>query len=464
MKLLFSLSMKEKIIAAFSTPDQKSAVAVLRISGAGVVEILSEYSDKKNIFRETGKLSLCGFVFEDKLIDKVMMVCFRAPHSYTGEDVVEIHCHGSRYIKSKILESLYKSGIMPAGPGEFTKRAFLNGKLNLIEAESVMAIIGSESEVENDAAQKAMSGNITKSLEKIRENVLKSQSAIELELDFSEENIGQFGLDASKKFIDEAIGIYIKNFDETCEISDLGKGVKITLTGHVNAGKSSLFNRILGEERSIIHKVGGTTRDRISETVNICGLKVSFSDTAGIRRADDEIEIMGIDRARQSIEQSDVVIAIFDGSAEPDPHCMEVRKMLLNKKTIYVVNKIDKGVDKVFEKTVEKRILAKEKVLRVSAKNGEGFGRLLEEISGECKRRKEKTGNMLIAASGRQKKGLENILAGLKKTADSVNEKLPEEIISETHREVIREIDLLTGRAGGRDVLDEVFSSFCIGK
>ena len=450
-------------IAAISTPNAPGGIAVIRISGGDAVKvaekIFSPYGDKK-VSEMEGYTCAYGIAHDcGERLDDCILTVFRAPHSYTGEDIAEFSCHGGLYVTRKVLRAALKNGAVNAEAGEFTKRAYLNGKLDLTQAESVMDIISAKGERELKMAESLREGAAFRKADKCSEKLLKILGDLAAWADYPEEDIPEVRpevLTEELKAVHGELSSLVKNYDSG---RILREGVATAIIGRPNVGKSTLFNCLSGCERSIVTEIAGTTRDVIEETVRIGDITLRLSDTAGIRQTDDIIEGIGVEMAEKMIATSELVIAVFDGSCpltEDDVNL--INKININK-TIAVINKND------VDQQIDTSLLAHKikHIVYLSAKENQGIEELSAAIE-DILKLNEADFDTVTAANERQKKCIDNALQGIESAISSleIGEMLDavNVMIDESEQSLLQ----LTGKKVTDEVVDEVFSRFCVGK
>ncbi len=453
------LSGWDDTIAAIATPPGIGAIGVLRLSGDKAYDIVQNLFQSKKIKEQPANTLHVGYLKEgDKLLDEVVISLFRKPHSYTGEDVIEISCHGSPYVQQQVLDSLIRNGARLAKAGEFTQRAFLNKKLDLAQAEAVGDLIASNTSASQNAALKNMRGGFSEILSELREELIKFSSLIELELDFSEEDV-EFA--DRKKF-----SILIKNIDETVnkllESFKLGNviknGVSAAIIGKPNAGKSTLLNSLLNENRAIVSEIAGTTRDTIEEVINIQGILFRLIDTAGIREhSNDVIENMGVIKSKEKIKQADVVLYLFDinhtTAEELTLIIDEIKEQ--NKNVIIVANKTD-----LFRKELHKQFLNE---IFISAKEKVGIDELkntLFAMAGGAGINNEN----IVVTNARHYAALLEVSKSLTEIKAGIENNISSDLLSIDINRCLYYLGDITGEITNEDRLDYIFSKFCIGK
>ena len=433
------------------------AIAVIRVSGEGAVECCD------SVFR--GRVALATakpytvhygeIVDGERVIDDVLVTVFRTPHSYTGEDGVEISVHGSQYIVSEVLALLLRHGARMAQPGEFSVRAFLAGKMDLSQAEAVADMIASSSRASHSLASTQMRGGYSASLANLRSRLMNVASLLELELDFSEEEVEFADRTQLASMLDEAaaeIGALRNSFRLGNAIKE---GVATVIVGEPNVGKSTLLNRLVGEERAMTSDIAGTTRDTIEAMCNIDGVVFRFVDTAGLRDTDDKLEQMGIDRTRRAVEQAQIVVQMVDASSMAAAESIALRD---DQTLIRVVNKIDAYPD-----AERYHIAGCEDVVAISAKSGDGVDALRQRLRATIDTEGVYAGETVVSNS-RHYEALDRALQALSYARQALADGLSGELLSEELREVLRHLGEITGEVTSQDILNNIFSKFCIGK
>lgn len=464
---------REDTICAISTPPGKGAIAVVRCSGNDALTVCDR------IIRLPTKLKLsdvpantihfCSVYDGDQVIDQIVAAVFRAPHSYSGEDIIEISCHGSPYIQKKILELLVASGARMATAGEFTMRAFLNGKLDLTQVEAVADLIASGSQAAHRIAMNQIRGGFTREIKRLRDKLLTFTSLVELELDFSEEDV-EF---ADRRQLQQLITEISGTLDHLSNSFSLGnvikQGIPVAIVGNTNAGKSTLLNLLLREEKAIVSDIAGTTRDSIEDIISIQGVHFRLIDTAGIRHTEDVIEQLGIERTWQKVEQASVIIQVMDPLDNPDEILALASKMNESPdaaKRIVVLNKIDQISETQLNMVSEKfkNFLASEEVLiPISAKSGTNL-LLLEQALIEISGIHASQDNDVIITNVRHYEALINALEALKRANTGLNQNLPGDLLAQDIREALHYLGEITGEITTDEVLGNIFKNFCIGK
>lgn len=437
------------IVAPATAPG--GAIAVIRLSGEGCIAYCDRvFHGKSPLSEAAGHTIRYGSIVDgDELLDDVVAAIYRAPHSYTGEDSVEISCHGSRYIVSRIIDLLVRQGARPAEPGEFTVRAFLSGRIDLAQAEAVADLIASDSKASHAIATTQMRGGYSAHLHALRDALLRLASLLELELDFSEEEV-EF---ADRSHLREIMQQLQSSIDRLTRSFSLGnalkEGVAVAIVGEPNVGKSTLLNRLLGEDRALVSEIAGTTRDTIEETLNIDGVLFRFIDTAGLHDTPDRLEQMGIDRTRDALSRARIVLHLADAT-RPLPAPLPVGE---EQTYLFVINKSDC--------THPENLPAQ--ALSISAKTGEGINRLLARLRATIDTRGAYDGDPIISNS-RHLHALQQASEALQRALAALDNGLPTDLLSEEIRQVIYHLGTITGEITNDDILGEIFSKFCIGK
>lgn len=449
---------KEDTIVANATPLVPSGVAIVRLSGKKALEI------GKKIFKTNKEIKARVAYFgkfydtENNLIDEGLFLYFKAPHSFTGEDVVEFHTHGSIPVVKKLLNEAIKLGARLAQPGEFTKRAFLNGKIDLTQAEAIAQLIEAKTEKASKVALNILEGKLSKQIKQLRDKLLHIESLIEAELNFPED-VDEIPLETIKpdlEFVIENINKLIKTYKKGKLITE---GIKLAIVGRPNVGKSSLFNAFVGYERAIVSDIKGTTRDFIEEEFNIKGFPIKLIDTAGIREAKDKLEKIGIQKAKEKIDEADIILFIFDASVGITEEDKQVFSEIKHKNVIIIGNKIDLGVE---ENSIKDYFKNKELIF-TSSKTQEGLSRLEEKIV-------EKLGlledtNIDIYINIRHLQALEKAKQTLEKILSELSfYEYQKEILMLEIREANYYLKEIIGEIHTEELLGNIFSSFCIGK
>ena len=450
---------------------QGGAIAIVRISGEGALqaadEIFTPAGGSGPISSAPGYSVRYGTVRDGgEILDEVLATVFRAPHSYTGEDSVEISCHASPFIVRRILELLVAGGCRMAEPGEFTKRAFVGGKMDLSQAEAVADVIAAQTSAAHRIAINQLKGGFSDELSSVRARLLKIVSLMELELDFSEEDVEFADRSELKELLDKVIA-HITRLSDSFRLGNAIKnGVPVAIVGAVNAGKSTLLNAIVGENRAIVSDIAGTTRDTIEEQFNIGGTLFRFVDTAGLRSSDDAIERIGIERSYGALARAQVVLCVIDLAAALEDISSVASdicsKITEQQKIIFVLNKADLVTAERIEAV--RALLGEEAVsYPLSARSREGLGELLDYLAG-IYRSLGASGETTLVSNARHKAALDAALAALQRTRSGLELRIPTDLVSQDLREALHHLASIVGEISTEEILGNIFREFCIGK
>ena len=456
-----------KTIAAISTATSNGGIGIIRMSGKNCFDILNKIFvplNKKNN-KINGYTIKFGYIVNpetNEKIDEVLVSFFVSPKSYTTENMCEINSHGGLIVEKRILQLCLKNGADLAEPGEFTKRAFLNGRIDLTQAESVIDLINSKTDNEAKASINQLEGNLSKKIKAIRNKLLDIMADIDADIDYPEYDIEEVTNKKIKNVLTD-IKKDLLNLSNTFESGKILKeGVKTIILGKPNAGKSSLLNTILEEERAIVSEYAGTTRDTIEEFVNIQGIPLKLIDTAGIRETNDKIEEIGVKKALKLSEEADLIIAIFDGSKALDKEDIEILNIIKNKNSIILLNKKDIG-DINLENDINVKNSCKN-ILKISAKNGEGIENLYEMISDMYKKKEISMNDGVIITNIRHKNQIDKAINSVNEAIESNENGLPIDIVSIPIKQILNDLSSITGEDVSEDIINEIFSKFCLGK
>jgi len=453
-------------IASISTAPGIGGIGIIRLSGDKSFEIIGKiFKPKTHQKIEEIKgytIKYGNIVDDDEIIDEVLVSYFKAPKSYTTENMCEINSHGGNVIVRKILELCLKNGAELAEPGEFTKRAFLNGRIDLAQAESVIDVINSKSDKEAKSGIKQLEGFLSKEIKTIKQEILDVLVNIEVTIDYPEYDIPDVQENEMSAMLES-----IKNKLEKLEKSfDNGKilkeGIKTAIIGKPNAGKSSLLNAILKEERAIVTDIAGTTRDTIEEFVTVNGIPLKLVDTAGIRQASDEVERIGVEKSKKQAEEADLIIAIFDSSKELEEEDLEILKLVENRESIILLNKSD--LNSVINESDERLKNITKNILKISALNKTGIEELYEKISEMFNLNEINFDNDILITNIRHKNIISKALENVKKANEALNLNMPIDIITIYIKDILEDLGEITGEVVTEDVINEIFSKFCLGK
>ena len=450
-------------IAAISTPKGEGGIAIIRISGDKSFEILDKIFIKKNPNADLGFYKLdYGFIKDgEKIVDEVMAVRLKAPKSYTCEDIVEINCHGGTLVSEKVLELVLRNGARHAESGEFTKRAFMNGRIDLSQAEAVMDIIQGKTEKSVSLSLDQLRGDLRDKVNEFKKALLDITAHVNVVLDYPEEGIDDplpVELRDNLEKVYEEANRLIDSYDTGKKIKE---GIKTVIVGKPNVGKSTLLNALLREERAIVTHIAGTTRDVIEEIINIKGIPLVLVDTAGIRKTDDIVENIGVEKSKQFIEKADLVLLVLDASKELENEDIEVINQIKEnkKKIIVLLNKID------LNKKINLEGHNLENIVEISAKDNIGIEDMQEKIySYIVEEDVENSSEKLIITNIRHKTALEKTKDAIRNIFETIDMGLPMDLISVDLKEALDSLSEITGEISSEDILDHVFGNFCVGK
>ena len=456
-------------IIALATPSGVGAIAVIRISGKEAITICQSFfksiSGKQLSDQATHTIHLGHIIKDGKELDEVLVSIFKDPKSYTGENVVEISCHGSHYIQQEIIQLFLRNGCRIANPGEFTLRAFLNGKLDLSQAEAVADLISSENEASHQVAMQQMRGGFSNEIKVLREELLNFASLIELELDFAEEDVEFANRDQFKDLINRIINILKHLIDSFAVGNVIKNGIPVAIIGEPNVGKSTLLNALLNEEKAIVSEIAGTTRDAIEDEIIIGGISFRFIDTAGIRETQDIIESIGIKKTFEKISQAQVVMYLIDASnltdksvANTNSEIKRIQDKFPDKSLLVIANKIDKS-----NKDLIKSNFSYENQLFLSAKENIGVEELKQKLL-EFVNTGALRSNDTIVTNSRHYDALLKALKEIQKVQQGMDENLSGDLLAIDIRQTLYHFGEITGEITSDDLLGNIFANFCIGK
>ena len=451
-----------KTIVAISTAPGVGGIGIVRMSGNDCFDILSKIfvpindSEIKGYSIKYGKI-----VDEDEIVDEVLVSYFVAPKSYTTENMVEINSHGGMVIMKKILDLCLKNGATMAESGEFTKKAFMNGRIDLAQAEAVIDVINSKTEKEARASINQLEGLLSKNIKEIREDLIEGLANIDVSIDYPEYDVEDVTNNEILTLLNRN-KIKLEKLEKSFDNGKILKeGIKTSIIGRPNAGKSSLLNLLLKEERAIVTEVEGTTRDTIEEFISVEGIPFKIIDTAGIRETDDTVEKIGVKKAIEIAKSSDLILAIFDISRELSEDDFNILNILSNKNSIIILNKIDKNIVKIDEKILEKYT---NNIIKMSTLEGEGLEELFKLMLNVIKTEEISSDNELITINSRHKELIKNAENSLEMAINTLNSGMPVDVISIYIKEILEELGKITGESVTEDVINNIFSRFCLGK
>src|SRR5210317_1229537 len=465
-----SSSISNDTIIALATPFGVGAIAVIRLSGSGAIELVNDHFRPKSKHKSLAKVAShtvhLGYIMDgDRIVDETLVTVFKTPHSYTGENVVEISCHGSAYIQKEILQLFLRKGARHADAGEFTLRAFLNGKMDLSQAEAVADVIASDSQSSHSIAMQQMRGGFSNEIANLRAELLNFASLIELELDFSEEDVEFADRTAFQELISRITQVIKRLIDSFALGNVLKNGIPVAIVGEPNVGKSTLLNALLNEEKAIVSDIAGTTRDAIEDELIIKGIGFRFIDTAGIRDTKDVIESIGIKKTFEKINQSQVVIYLFDAAMVTPQNenqfnieIKSIKNKFPDKPLIIVANKIDNAnAEFIASKFSYKNLLL------LSAKENLGVEELKNKLF-EFVNTGALRNNQTIITNSRHYDALLKALEDIQKVQEGINANLSGDLLAIDIRQALYHFGEITGEITNDDLLGNIFANFCIGK
>ena len=458
--------MRTDTIAAISTAMSNSGIGIIRISGSESFlvadKIYRSKNGQKKLADQKSHTIHYGYIMDgEDMIDEVLVMLMRGPHSFTAEDTVEINCHGGVLAMKKVLETAIKYGARPAEPGEFTKRAFLNGRLDLSQAEAVMDVIQAKNQYALKSSLGQLKGSVLRPMRELRKEILYQLAFIESALDDPEhislEGYPEQLMEKIKKWEKKVTGL-IDSFENGRIVKE---GINTVIVGKPNAGKSSLLNVLVGEERAIVTDIAGTTRDTLEEQISISGISLNIIDTAGIRSTEDVVEKIGVEKAKEKAENADLIIYVVDSSTELDENDDAIMNMLKGKRAIVLLNKMDLDMVITEEKLREK---IEHPVIAISAKEQTGIVNLEETLKSMFFHGELSFNDEVYITNVRQKQALEEMKESLKQVENSIEMEMPEDFYSIDLMSAYEALGKITGESVGDDLVNEIFSKFCMGK
>ncbi len=452
------------VIAAISTATGNGGIGIIRMSGKECFEILDKIFKPVNPSDAKGYSIKYGHIVDEnnEIVDEVLVSYFYAPKSYTTENMCEINSHGGLVVERKILELCLENGAKMAEPGEFTKKAFLNGRIDLVQAESVIDLINSKSDKEAKASINQLEGKLSKNINNIKNRLLDLMADVEASIDYPEYDIEETTNNKILNSLDIIESDLRKIGDSFKNGKVLREGIKTAIIGKPNAGKSSLLNTILNEERAIVSETQGTTRDTIEEFVTIEGITLKLIDTAGIRDTFDEIEKIGVKKSKKLIDDAELVIAIFDGTKPLEKDDIEILNLIKEKNAIILLNKID--IQNTLLDKDENVINCNKKIIKISAKNGENIDELYRTISDMYQINDIEIDDGEVLTNIRHKNQIDEAINSVNKTRETINNNMPVDIIEIYLKQVLSDLGKITGDDITEDIINEIFSKFCLGK
>lgn len=453
-------------IAAIATAPGEGGIGIVRISGEKSLEVAQSIFKSKSgkMIKDynTRTLIYGKIVDGEKVIDEVLVAYMKGPNSYTAEDVIEINCHGGFISVKKILELILSKGVRIADAGEFTKRAFLNGRIDLSQAEAIIDVIKSKTDMAHEVAQNQLEGSLAKKIKDLRMNVTEVLAHLEVSIDFAEEDVEEITYQTLEEKAFELRNEIKKLYDTAESGKILRDGLKTVIVGKPNVGKSSLLNSILGENRAIVTDIAGTTRDVIEEFVNIKGIPLKIVDTAGIRETEDVVEKIGVEKSRESFSTADLVIMVLDASRKLSEEDMEILESIKNKKTIVLLNKIDLEAQIELEKI--KEFVSSDDIIEISALKNQGIEELQDKIESMVYHGSVKNSSNLMITNSRHKDALFKAYESINDAISAIEQRMPYDFIEVDFKNIWDYLGYINGDTVREDLLDTIFANFCIGK
>lgn len=458
--------MVKDTIAAIATAVSSAGLSIIRISGKDSLKIIDKIykskEGKKKISEQESHTIHYGYIYDGEvMIDEVMVLLMKGPRTYTKEDVIEIDCHGGIVVTKKILETLIKHGARIAEPGEFTKRAFLNGRIDLTQAESVMDIINSKNDISLKNSLKQLKGSVSKKINIIRADIMHDLAYIEAALDDPE----HISLDNFSDELESNISSIINELNKLLKSAENGRlikeGINTVILGKPNVGKSSLLNILVGSERAIVTDIAGTTRDTLEESINIGGISLNIIDTAGIRDTDDTVERIGVERATKAAKEADLIIYVIDGSISLDKNDEIIIEIIRDKTALILLNKTDLKL--VISPEELKQKIDKD-IMQISAKENTGIEKLENWIIDKFFQGKLEFDDDIYISNIRQKKAISESIKSLENVLDSIRNQMPEDFYSIDLKHAYETLGEIIGETVNEDLIDTIFSDFCMGK
>ncbi|QUH19349.1 tRNA uridine-5-carboxymethylaminomethyl(34) synthesis GTPase MnmE [Alkaliphilus sp. B6464] len=455
-------------IAAIATAPGEAGIGIVRISGDKSIDLTDQIfrsKEGKKLSEYKPRRITYGYIIDpktDKRVDEVLVSYMKGPNTYTKEDIIEINCHGGMIPVKNILELVLRMGARAADPGEFTKRAFLNGRIDLAQAEAVMDLISAKTEKGFDVALNQLEGSLSKKVTKVRETLLEMLAHVEVSIDFAEEDIDEVTLD----FLLEKSNEVEKDIQKLLDTADTGKilreGLSTVIVGKPNVGKSSLLNALVRESRAIVTDVPGTTRDVIEEHLNIKGIPLRLIDTAGIRETEDVVEKIGVEKSKELFNLADLIIVMLDASRELMEEDKQIMDLIGQKKALIIINKTDLPKKLNFEEV--ETIIGNKKIIKVSLAEEKGLDEIEDALVEMVYQGQVRAKDSLLVTNIRHKNALERALESIKDSTKAIKQQLPLDFVEVDIKNTWEALGEITGDSVGEDLLDHIFKNFCIGK
>ena len=457
--------MLDDVIAAISTPMGVGGIGIVRMTGTGCIEIADKiFIGKKKLTEKVTHTLSYGKItdLDGEIIDEVLVSVMKAPHTYTKEDIVEINCHGGSLVTRRVLEAVLKAGARIAEPGEFTKRSFLNGRIDLTQAEAVIDLIESKTELSRQAAVNQLEGRLKTAVREMRDEILDMIASIEAVIDYPDYDIE----DETYGNMEKGATKLLATMEKLLEGADRGKiirdGLQTVIVGKPNVGKSSLLNWLLEEDRAIVTDIPGTTRDTVEEYLNIDGIPIKIVDTAGIRQTGDVVEQMGVEKSKAYAEKADLVIMMLDGSRPLEAEDREILSFIKDKKTIVLLNKVDLEQKLSLEELEE--YIPEEQILFISVKKNKGFDTLIDALKNMFLDGHAASADDALLGNTRHKDALYRAKEAMEHCMETITMRMPEDFISLDLQDANRALGEITGDTSDDEIIDRIFTKFCLGK
>lgn len=456
----------DDIIAAISTPLGSGGIGIVRMSGAGCIALADTlFQGKKKLTEKATHTLSYGKIIDsknDEVIDEVLVSVMKAPNTYTKEDIVEINCHGGFLVTQRVLEAVLVAGARLAEPGEFTKRGFLNGRIDLTQAEAIIDLIQSKTELSRQAAVNQLEGRLKTEVRAMRNDVIDMIASIEAVIDYPEHDVEEETYDTMEKGTKQLL----QRMEKLLAGADRGKilreGLQTVIVGKPNVGKSSLLNWFLEEERAIVTDIPGTTRDTVEEYINIDGIPIKIVDTAGIRETGDVVEKMGVEKSKTYAEQADLILMMLDASRPLEQEDKEILSFIQGKHTIVLLNKAD--LEQKLEISELEQFLSKEQILSVSVKHNTGFDALIDAIKTMFFSGQTATAEDALLGNTRHKTALFHAKEAMERCLVTIQTRMPEDFISMDLQDASHALGEITGDVTDEEIIDRIFTKFCLGK
>lgn len=460
------MNVENSTIAAIATAPGTGGIGIIRVSGErsiGIVDTVYQSPSNKKLQKQKTHTIHYGHIVDrntGEVLDEVLVMLMKGPRTYTGEDTVEINCHGGPYVQTRILEILLKNGAVMAEPGEFSKRAFLNGKMDLSQAEAVMDLIASRSRMSQKASMEQLKGGLAADIERYRDQLLDMVTTIEANIDYPEYDVEEVTMEMLGEKTQELLW-QLKKLYQTAESGRMiREGIRTVIAGRPNVGKSSLMNRMLRFERAIVTDIPGTTRDVLEEFVDFGGIPMRLADTAGIRDTEDVVEQIGVNRARTYLEESDLVLMLLDAGSVLEEEEYTLIEQIRNKPHVIVVNKMDT----VERQEIPKGLAEDENIVWISAKTGDGMETLQKTILKMFFAGDITSAEQSMISNLRQKEALERAICSLESAQNAIFMMLPQDVLMIDYTECYNALGEISGHSLKEDVINEIFKRFCLGK